>query len=172
MKITERALDARERERGVRRAQPRTAPVYRGPSVRPVLALALILLGAGAVLAPAPVPWWGHALGLAGAAVGGYLLGAPVADGGADRRSLAAKDAQLTGLLVQLASLGIADQRLARRGGGPAERPAPEEPRAAMGPAGRVGQTDGAPALRTIPGGAGETLRADADSDDAAGGLP
>lgn len=114
-RITAEALDERERAayRAGRRgtAEPAARPPVGGRPAGSALSLAFILGGAGAVLAPDPLPFPADVLALTAVALGGYLArpSPPAGDGPLVR-------AQLTALLHERRELLRAALALGLRG--------------------------------------------------------
>jgi hypothetical protein len=173
-RITEAALDDKELRRlHTAPDQPRGlggavgAPVVRA-TTSPVVSLALLVGGAGAVLAPDAVPYTVTVLGAGALAVGSWLLGR----NGQSRDALVAS--HFNALFAERrevirAAIAVAalrgDDAAARRAGTAVARSARDELPAAVGDDGGAGRA----VLRTVPSAghdAGESLALDADADE------
>jgi len=172
-RITEAALDDKELRRLAtpdrQRGGPRDvgAPVVRAATA-PVVSLALLVGGTGAVLAPDAVPYTVTVLGAGALAVGAWLLGR----NGQSRDALVAS--HFNALFserreVIRAAIAVAalrgDDAATRRAGAAVARSTSDELPAAVGDDGGTGRV----VLRTVPAAghdAGESLSLDADADE------
>ena len=173
MRITEAAFDGQPTAKRSSRPAPGAVATVGAASAASPLSLALIVVGAGALLAPADLPVAGDLLALAAVAVGSFLLGrGPRHASGADQIFRAAALERQTGAIergeviraaLALASISGRDDAAdrARRSQLVADSVEPEPDGGDDGEARRPDLH----AVGNLVRGTGESLELDADAD-------